>query len=86
VLSLICPHTLSSRPLVLPDSSRITVSVGPNSRAVLLAADGQVGRQLQPGDTVTVSRDERDVRFIHLPGYSYFAVLRQKLHWSGSSL
>lgn len=85
VLSLICPHTLSSRPLVIPDTARITVSGQVGSGPPSLTVDGQVGQALAPGDAVTVSRGETSVRFLHLPDFSYFAVLRQKLGWSGSS-
>ncbi len=86
VISVICPHTLSSRPLIVPDSSEIRVVVSKTAADILLSADGQVGHALTCGDTVTVARSDRGARFIHLPGHSYFAVLRQKLRWSGSSI
>ena len=86
VVSLICPHTLSSRPLVVPDSSEISVTVAECSGELLLTVDGQVGQSLSRGDRVTVRCSDRGVRFVHLPDHSYFAVLRQKLHWSGSNV
>ena len=86
VASLICPHTLSTRPLVLPDDVTIEVTVAATAGGVFLTADGQVGQSLAAGDRVVVRRDPRGVRFIHLPGYSYFGVLRQKLHWRGSNV
>jgi NAD+ kinase len=86
VVSLICPHTLSSRPLVVPDGAEIEIAAADTGGQLLLSVDGQVGQPLLEGDRVTVRRSERDVRLIHLPGYSYFRVLRQKLHWSGSSV
>ena len=86
VVSLICPHTLSTRPLVLPDDARIEVQVVRSVGDVALAADGQVSESLKEGDIVEVSRSAQGVRFIHLPGYSYFAVLRQKLHWRGTNV
>jgi NAD+ kinase len=85
VVSLICPHTLSSRPLVVPDRSEILVTVASCAGDLLLSIDGQVDRPLMQGDRVRVRRSAKGVRFVHLPGYSYFAVLRQKLHWSGRS-
>jgi NAD+ kinase len=85
VISLICPHTLSSRPLVVSDRSVITITAQECVRPLLLSVDGQVGQPLQQGDRVIVRRSERSVRLIHLPGYTYFGVLRQKLHWRGSS-
>ena len=86
VISLICPHTLSSRPLVVPDSSRVMITPAEDTGAAVLAVDGQVDQALAPGDCVRIGRSARGVRFIRLPGYSYFSVLRQKLHWRGSSV
>jgi NAD+ kinase len=86
VISLICPHTLSSRPLVVPDTSEISICVGTQSSAARLSVDGQVGAALGCGDTVIVRRCAENVRFLHLPGYDYFEVLRQKLRWRGSNV
>lgn len=86
VVSLICPHTLSTRPLVLPDDVTIDIVVTRSPGNLFVTADGQQEQLLAQGDRVTVRRDERGVRFMHLPGYSYFGVLRQKLHWRGSNV
>ena len=86
VINVICPHTLSSRPLIVPDRSEIRILVSETAADLLFSADGQVGHTLTRGDTVLVARSERGAKFIHLPGHSYFAVLRQKLRWSGSSI
>jgi len=83
VMSLICPHTLSSRPLVVQDQSEICVRVDDKDSETLLSVDGQVGQPLAYKDHVVVRRSESNVTFLHLPGYDYFAVLRQKLHWGG---
>lgn len=86
VASLICPHTLSTRPLVIPDDAVVDIDVVERSRGAKLAVDGQVGQELVVGDRVEIRRSEQGVRLIHLPGYSYFSVLRQKLHWRGSNV
>lgn len=86
VVSLICPHTLSTRPLVLPDGVVIEVTVLTSAGKVALTADGQTGQELAQGDRIEIRRVPGYVRFIHLPGYSYFGVLRQKLHWRGSNV
>jgi len=86
VISLICPHTLSSRPLVVPDRSVVSTVVTKSSGELRLTVDGQVGQPLAVGDCVSVRRSRKSVRFIHLPGYSYFGVLRQKLNWRGSTV
>jgi len=86
VISIICPHTLSSRPLVVPDRSEICIVGRVGTDELLLTGDGQVEESLACGDRVIVRRSSQDVRFIRLPGYSYFSVLQQKLGWSGSSM
>jgi NAD+ kinase len=86
VVSVICPHTLSWRPLVVPDVSEIVIAAGGRDEEMCLSVDGQVGQELHEGDTVKVRRSARSVRFIHLPDHRYFSVLRQKLHWSGSNV
>ncbi len=86
VVSLICPHTLSTRPLVIPDGKRIVITVAKSTGPLQLLVDGQAGEPLRVGDRVEVRRSPRQARFIQLPDYSYFSVLRQKLHWRGSAL
>lgn len=86
VVCLICPHTLSTRPLVLPNESVIEVQVVDRVVGGRLSVDGQIGQSLEIGDKVRITRSRNGVRFIHLPGYNYFSVLRQKLHWRGSNV
>lgn len=86
VISLICPHTLSSRPLVVPDESQIVVTIEDVSGKILFSVDGQIAENLHEGDKVRITRSRSSARFIHLPGHSYFTVLRRKLHWSGSNV
>ncbi len=86
IINPICPHTLSSRPLVVPDHSNIRITIANNPDELGLRVDGQVGQALTVCDTVRVRRSSRTVRFIHLPGHSYFAVLRHKLNWCGSTV
>jgi len=77
----ICPHTLSNRPITVSDRSRIEVTL---KRAVdaRLHFDGRPECDLQEGDCVTIRRAEHAITFVHPPGYSYYAMLREKLHWS----
>lgn len=85
VISLICPHTLSTRPLVISDSKHITVEVARTAGDLVLSVDGQIGETLKTADVVEIKRSAAFVHFIRLSGYSYFSVLRQKLHWRGST-
>jgi NAD+ kinase len=77
----LCPHALSNRPITLPDSARIEVRLvqGANARAHF---DGQETVDLMPGDAVRLVKSPHRIRLLHPPSYSYFAMLRQKLHWS----
>ena len=81
VLVPICPHTLSNRPITVSDSSSIVLTLkhGADSK---LHFDGQPQFDLREGDRVAIRRAEHTIRFVHPPGYSYFAMLREKLHWS----
>lgn len=86
LVTLICPHTLSTRPLVVPDDCSIQVTIARSHDDPHLTVDGQVGQSLMAEDQIEVRRSARGIRVMHLPDYSYFAVLRQKLHWRGSSV
>ncbi len=86
VITLICPHALSMRPIVVPDSSRIAVDIARCSGDIRLAVDGQIGEALRIGDRIEFSRSDAGARFILLPGSNYFSILRQKLHLRGSSV
>lgn len=85
VISLVCPHTLSTRPLVIPDSKVITVEVARNAGDLVLSVDGQIGEPLKTSDRIEIRKSAAYVRFVHLPDYSYFSVLRHKLQWRGST-
>jgi NAD+ kinase len=85
-VSVICPHTLSNRPLVLPDSNVIEITVQNTHKKLILSADGQDVEELDTGDSIRIARSDKPVTFLHLPGHSYFSVLSRKLHWRGSSL
>ncbi len=85
VITPICPHTLSTRPLVIPDSKLITIGVAKNAGDLMLSIDGQIGEPLKTADRIEIRRSVSQVNFARLPDYSYFSVLRHKLHWRGST-
>lgn len=86
VISVICPHTLSSRPLVVPDRATIQIKVCGETSGLRISIDGQDEHGLHAGDVVSIHRSDLNVRLLHLPDHDYFSVLRQKLGWSGSSV
>ncbi len=77
----ISPHTLSGRPLVVPDSSTIRVVVHSDSEEVLVSIDGQVNSFLRPPIEVTIRKASHSVRLVKRVDRSYFDVLRAKLFW-----
>jgi len=86
-ISVICPHTLSSRPLVVPDTSLIEIEVLRTAKQLVCSIDGQdVCTRAGAGFRLTVRRSSRPVIFLQPPGHSYFQTLSRKLHWRGSNL
>ena len=81
VLVPVCPHTLSNRPIAVSDRSRIEVTIR-HAVDAMLNFDGQPLYDLRESDRVVIRRAQNSARFVHPPGYSYFAMLREKLHWS----
>lgn len=86
VITLICPHTLGSRPMVVPEDSAIAICPDGGEQDLLVSADGQTGQVLQAEDSVCIRRSRHTARLLHLPGHSFFTLLRQKLHWRGSNI
>jgi NAD+ kinase len=81
VLTPICSHALTNRPIVLPATARLEVSLLSDTPDVLLALDGQPGLPVTPKDVVAVRRAETRIRLIRDPQKTYFQVLRTKLKW-----
>jgi NAD+ kinase len=79
----IAPHALTHRPIAVPDSSRIDITVS-RGRDAAVHCDGQAHFDLGEGDCVTAVRAPHAARFLHPEDHDYFAMLRQKLHWSES--
>ncbi len=80
VLVPIASHTLSNRPIVLPDSGEVRISIVAG-RDASANFDMQSLTSLQHGDQIRVRRSAHRVRFIHPRGWSYYATLRRKLRW-----
>ncbi len=81
LLTPICPHMLTNRPVVVPETSVIrVVSQGPDE-SVFLTIDGQIGGPLQKNDTVLCRSSQYSLHLIRPPRMMFFDVLRQKLKW-----
>jgi NAD+ kinase len=80
VLAPICPHTLSNRPVVLPDSYEIEIHVKAPDHDTTLTVDGQESAQLGPDDSIKIHRGRHAVSLIR-SAHPYFEIWRDKLHW-----
>jgi NAD+ kinase len=79
----LCPHALSNRPITIPDSSVVELLLLPSYDASV-HFDGQGMFDARAGDSVRVARAPHPVTLLHPQGYSYFSMLREKLHWSST--
>ena len=77
----LCPHALTNRPIMVSDQANIEVRII-QADDPRVHFDGQVTHDLKPGDLVRLRRSDYTICFLHPPSYSYFAMLRQRLHWS----
>ena len=86
MLTPICPHTLSNRSVIISLNSVVQAKVLSEKLEIILSADGQVQTGMAAGDVVTISSSQKTVNLARLAGSSFFETLRQKLHWSGSTV
>jgi NAD+ kinase len=80
VLAPICPHTLSNRPVVLPDTYEIEIHVKAPDHDTTFTVDGQESAQLGPADIIRIHRGRHVVSLIR-SAHPYFEIWRDKLHW-----
>jgi NAD+ kinase len=79
----LCPHALSNRPITISDRSVVELGLLPPHDA-RVHCDGQEHFDAKAGDRVRVGRSTHNITLLHPPGYSYFAMLREKLQWSAT--
>jgi NAD+ kinase len=85
VLTPICPHMLTNRPVVIRDTGVVEIRLHSEDVEVHLTLDGQRGLPMTPADTVTVTRSPRSLRLVKAAGRDYYEVLRTKLKWGEAS-
>ncbi len=82
VLTPICPHTLSNRPLVLASNKEIKIKIaGREAKNIALTSDGQVALKLKIGDVISINRAANNLKLVTSNKRGYFRILREKLKW-----
>jgi len=81
VVTPICPHTLTNRPLVIPDSASVEVDFKAEDDTVFLTLDGQIGIELMRGDHIRVRKAAEKLLLVRPAKKTYYQVLRNKLKW-----
>jgi len=80
IASPICPHSLTLRPIIFDDSSELLIKNAYNNVDVRLTSDGQISCHLDPGAEVIVKKAPHAIKLIRIKEYSFFEILRNKLH------
>jgi NAD+ kinase len=81
IVTPICPHTLTNRPIILPESVVIRAVLKSKDEKVILTLDGQVGFPLEYADEITVKKSSHAVQLVKSSSRGYFEILRTKLKW-----
>jgi len=81
VVTPICPHTLTLRPIVVPDSASVELRLETSHEEVYLTLDGQEGAQIDYGDTIRLRRSKDVVRLVKTSDRTFYDSLRDKLRW-----
>ncbi|PYU12749.1 MAG: NAD(+) kinase [Acidobacteria bacterium] len=81
VITPICPHMLTDRPVVVRDYSQVEIKMNGDAESVYLTLDGQRGVPLEPTDILRVQRAKEHLQLIQPPKKPYFEILRNKLKW-----
>ena len=81
VITPICPHMLTNRPLIVPSTSTVAIDINFADDVVYFTGDGQIGANLEPGDRVEIRQSNARTQLIKSPTRDYFEILRTKLSW-----
>lgn len=80
LINPICPHTLSHRPFLAPNTVSISITLT-SQECAMATVDGQEGQEINTDDNVEIRASEHRTQLIRFPGRTYFEVLREKLRW-----
>jgi NAD+ kinase len=85
ILTPICPHTLTNRPIVIPQDASVAVFITSREEGAMATFDGQVGISLRHEDMIEVSASDHYAKLVRFPERTFYEVLRQKLKWGDGS-
>lgn len=83
LMTPICPHTLTNRPILVPEDRVLRIKIRVPGEDVMLTVDGQIGLMLKVNDLVEVKKSPWPAKLVALRKVSYFDILREKLNWGG---
>ena len=83
ILTPICPHTLSARPLIIGENDQVRMTLESSEEEVMVTIDGQEGFTLEPNDEVIIKKSDHKAQLITFKEKSFYTILREKLGWSG---
>jgi len=83
ILTPICPHTLSARPLIISENDQVKLKLASSEEEVMITIDGQEGFILKSNDEVIIKKSCHKAQLITFKEKSFYAILREKLGWSG---
>ena len=84
IITVICPHALSSRPLVVSSETKISLRLIASETPLSLDIDGESSAKIHLGDEIEIVRHEQQAKIAFLPDYNCYQTLNRKLGWSGS--
>jgi len=83
MLTPICPHTLSARPFIIGENDQVKIKLESSEEKVMVTIDGQEGFVLKSKDEVIIKKSDHKAQLITFKEKSFYAILREKLRWSG---
>lgn len=86
VVTPICPHVLTMRPVIVSAAARIEITPAPGQPEIFMSIDGRDFDRIRAGDIIRITQAPQRLALAMLPGTSFFEVLREKLKWSGSAV
>lgn len=83
IINPICPHTLTNRPIIVPENSRLQTILWSKERGATLTLDGQESYRIKSGDVIDVKKSDYATKLVLSPHRNYWDILRTKLGWGG---